>query len=88
MIPFSELQRLADKCRAKLGVSCKIALEYWSWSDSIGGSDLKYNLFMEGAEHQRFKTVQELKAAVNNILNPPKDTGVEISTKGRNDALY
>ena len=86
MIPFSELQRLADKCRAKTGLSCKIALEYWSWSNPDNGSDLTYKLYIEnGVAAREFATVQEFKAAVANILNPPKDIGVEVSTKGRND---
>ena len=82
MIPFSELQRLADKCKKKTGLSCMVSLEYWSWSDDIGGSDLKYGLHIANSTvHQKFDTVQEFKTGVANILNPPKDTGVKISTK-------
>ena len=82
MIPFSELQRLADKCAAKTGESCLISMEYWSWSSDINDSDLTYKLHISNdGVHLQFKTVQELKAGIANILNPPIDTGVEISTK-------
>ena len=82
MIPFSELQRLADKCSAKLGVSCMISLEYWSWAGELEGSDLRYKLHISnGGDHFYSKTVQEFKAAIDNVLNPPIDTGVEISAK-------
>lgn len=79
MIPFKELQNLADKCRAKTGLACRVSANYWAWNH--GGSELRYELYLESFYgSQTFKTIRELKAAVANILNPPKDTGVEVST--------
>ncbi len=80
MIPFSELQSLADKLRAKTGMACNISVNYWAWRQ--GGSKLTYELYLSDYDgNRKFETVQEFKAAVNNILNPPKDTGVKVSTK-------
>lgn len=81
MIPFSELQRLADKCQTKIGAACKVSVSYWRYKS--GNSDLSYNLYManDTTGTRKFATIQEFKAAVANILNPPKDTGVKISTK-------
>lgn len=80
MIPFKELQNLADKCRAKTGLACNVSVSYWCYT--LGNSELSYDLYVENSNGtQKFKTVQEFKAAVASILKPPKDIGVEVSTK-------
>ncbi len=81
MIPFKELQNLADKCRARTGLACNVSVSYWCYT--LGNSELSYNLYIENSTNgtQKFKTVREFKAAIASILTPTEDTGVEVSTK-------
>ena len=82
MIPFRDLQNLADQCRDKTGISTRLLVEHWAWGNEVSGkkrSRLNYHLAINDIIHEEFRTIKELKAAIRNILNPPKDVGVTLT---------
>lgn len=78
MIPFSELTKQADKVAEVTGDSVSIEVEYWS---HYGGTKTTRYIFWMGKdkpENGRYKTAQELQAAMENIINPQADEGVTV----------
>ena len=76
MIPFKELQNLADKIRTKMGLYCSVSVEHNAYTH--GYSELCYSFYIGGKTHKRFNTVQELKYAMKQIINPKPDKGVSV----------
>ena len=77
MTPFKDLQNLADKIRDKTGKACCVSVEYWAHRN--GENDLKYSIYLEDEDTQAFDSIKMLKAAMNDIINPPKDDGITLS---------
>jgi hypothetical protein len=79
MIPFKDLQNLADKCRDKTDVSCRIHVEYWAWDSNINSpGQIKYGISINGVVHEEFDTVAKLRSAITEILNPKPDVGISV----------
>lgn len=78
MIPFSELTKQADKVAEVTGDSVSIEVEYWSHYE--GTKTTRYIFWMgkDKPENGRYKTAQELQAAMENIINPQADEGVTV----------
>ena len=73
---FIELKKLADRIVEKTEKYTSISAEYDKHPS--GSSDLEYR-FYQPDNRTKFKTVQELKYHMENILNPPADEGVDIN---------
>ena len=77
MIPFKELQDLADEIRDKTGQYCTVSVEHHTYSD--GDSRLKYVFYiLDTIGHRFFNTVNELKYAMKQIINPKPDKGISV----------
>ena len=77
MIPFSELTELAGKLIVQLNHYVSIGIEY---SGYPGTESTLYYKYYDAKIRKTagFNTAQELKAYMENILNPPVDAGVEV----------
>jgi len=77
MIPFSELQKQADKVAEVTGKHVSVSITYDVFD--TGEVELQYSFYTNQPPlHHYFKTVQELQQAMENIINPPVDEGVEV----------
>jgi len=84
MIPFKELQNLADNIRTKLGKYCYVSVEHNAYSrlDGGGDSELCYVFYTPGKLHLHYATAQDLKRAMNQIINPETDEGISVKEEG------
>jgi len=74
---FKELQDLADTVADKLKEYVSVGVDYGNHTSGTKG--LTYEFYRESGDCTlKFPTVQELKAHMENILNPPADEGVEL----------
>ncbi len=71
---FKTLQKLANKCRVELGEYVSIHVEHSVHSEP----ETLYTFYSESGGNSYFKTAQELKAYMEEILNPAADEGVEV----------
>jgi hypothetical protein len=78
---FSELSELAEKVRKKTGEYTSVSII--SNHFESGNTETEYTFYRETFTHGsiRFKTVQELRAHMENLLTPPIDEGVEIESE-------
>ena len=80
MIPFGELTKLADEIRDKTGECCSVSVDYFAYAatpTNVAHAGLKYNLYMANSDEDgEFKTVQDLKDAMDKIIAPKDDDGV------------
>ena len=76
---FKELQDLANTVADKLKEYVSVGVSYDNHPHT---KELVYEFYHEkGPNTLKFKTVQNLKAHMENILNPPVDEGVELDEK-------
>jgi hypothetical protein len=76
MIPFSDLQKLADAVHEETGLYTAVHVEYGI--HSTGDSSLAYNVWIRDEWHY-FPSVQDLQQFMENIIKPPvTDEGVSL----------
>lgn len=84
---FKELIDLADKVAAKTGYATNVGVTYWQFIRS-DHKELQYSFYREDATGTKyFNSVFDLKAHMENILNPVDDEGVEITDLSDEDGL-
>lgn len=75
MIPFTVLQAQADRVAEVTGQYTSISIDYVR--NPSGKAHLHYLFYQEDFPNTiKFKTVQELQAAMDAIITPPDDVGV------------
>ena len=72
---LKQFTAIADKAKEKFGKSSHVAISYWAFSH-CEGTQLRYTLYIDRKISKEFTTTQELKQAVENLLNPPVDEGI------------
>jgi len=80
LVPFSDLQILADYIADKTGKHVQVAINYDFYTV---GPETTYRLYVADTYNKHFNTVQELQQAMERILNPPVDQGVLLDTEAK-----
>ena len=83
MIPFKNLQVLADKIRDKTGAACAVSVDHFAYSatpTNESHSNLSYGLYLAGTlvGTVNYDTLDDLKDAMHKIINPSEDEGVSV----------
>jgi len=75
---FVELKELADRVAEEIDKPVCVTVEYWNFNS--GSKDLTYKFYNSEMKVGSidFKTAQDLKAHMENILNSAKDEGVTV----------
>ena len=75
---FDELAKLADKVARKTDEYVSISVIYNNFPS--GTRETVYTFYREkGKSSKSFKTAQDLKVYMENILNPVADEGIELN---------
>ena len=82
---FAEIEKLAYALRDKRKKYVSVSVVRHSYFD--GSSETEYKFYIDGQRTIFFKTAQELRAHMENILNPPADEGVELSDLAEDGVL-
>ena len=81
---FDELVEMANRIVEKTDNYTSVVVEYDKHPN--GSHNLEYR-FYQPTKINKFKTVQELKSYMENILNPVADEGVDISDMAEEGTL-
>ena len=73
---FKDLVEMSDRIVEKTGNYTSVVIEYDKHPN--GSHDLEYR-FYQPPKINKFKTVQELKSYMENILSPVADEGIELN---------
>jgi len=73
---FEELVKIADRIVEKTGKYTSVAIEYDKHPN--GSHELEYK-FYQPSGINKFKTAQELKYHMENIISPLTDEGIDIN---------
>ena len=76
MIPFTVLDAIVDRIVGKVGEHVEVSRSYNHYS--CGSKEASYRLYIANTMNGNYKSVQELQAAMENIINPPEDLGVMV----------
>ena len=77
---FTELAELADKVADRLKEYVSVDINYSNYLS--GTKETQYSFYRESSKGSiYFGSAQELKAHMENIVNPVKDEGIDINDK-------
>ena len=83
---FDELTKLADKVAKNIDEYVSIGVIYNNFPS--GTRETRYTFYRErGTSSKIFNTAQDLKAFMENILNPVADEGIDINDMADEDGL-
>jgi hypothetical protein len=76
MIPFRELQELAEQVGNRVNKYVEVAVKYHVFTSS---EELEYTLYVEDFKiNGKYHTAQDLKAAMEKILKPVEDEEISV----------